>query len=123
VGARGPRTALRRGFDLRQLEDDDVASRSLGEGGRMRACHDPHRKAVLSNLQQMWMVLADERRFLTPQELAASSRPSAACTRDWTVPTSRPRGVRNFGSTDATSWSASRGLRADAAWGTARFCS
>ena len=31
---------------------------------------DPHRKAVLSNLQQMWMVLADERRFLTPQELA-----------------------------------------------------
>jgi hypothetical protein len=52
------------------MEDDDVASRSLGEGGGMRACHDPHRKAVLSNLQQMWMVLADERRFLTPQELA-----------------------------------------------------
>ena len=31
---------------------------------------DPHRKAALANLQQMWMVLADERRFLTPQELA-----------------------------------------------------
>ena len=31
---------------------------------------DPHPKAVLTNLQQMWIALADERRFLTSEELA-----------------------------------------------------
>jgi hypothetical protein len=31
---------------------------------------DPHRKAALANLLQMWIVLADERRFLTAEELA-----------------------------------------------------
>ena len=32
--------------------------------------HDPHRKAVLSNLQQMWIALANERAFLSPERLA-----------------------------------------------------
>lgn len=31
---------------------------------------DPHRKAVLHNLQQMWIALANERNFLTEEELA-----------------------------------------------------
>jgi hypothetical protein len=31
---------------------------------------DPHRKAVLVNLQQMWIALANEREFLTQEELA-----------------------------------------------------
>ena len=31
---------------------------------------DPHRKAVLINLQQMWIALANEREFLTQEELA-----------------------------------------------------
>jgi hypothetical protein len=32
--------------------------------------HDPHRKAVLNNLQQMWVALATERSFLSPERLA-----------------------------------------------------
>jgi hypothetical protein len=31
---------------------------------------DPHRKAVLINLQQMWIALASQREFLTQEELA-----------------------------------------------------
>jgi hypothetical protein len=31
---------------------------------------DPHRKAVLINLQQMWIALANQRDFLTEEELA-----------------------------------------------------
>jgi hypothetical protein len=31
---------------------------------------DPHRKAVLLNLQQMWIALANERNLLTEEELA-----------------------------------------------------
>jgi hypothetical protein len=31
---------------------------------------DPHRKAVLINLQQMWIALASQRDFLTQEELA-----------------------------------------------------
>jgi hypothetical protein len=31
---------------------------------------DPHRKEALTNVQQMWIVLASERRFLSPQEVA-----------------------------------------------------
>ena len=31
---------------------------------------DPHRKAVLNNIRQMWMALANERSFLSPEHLA-----------------------------------------------------
>jgi hypothetical protein len=31
---------------------------------------DPHRKAVLTNLEQMWIALANQRNFLTKEELA-----------------------------------------------------
>jgi hypothetical protein len=31
---------------------------------------DPHRKEALVNVQQMWVGLANERRFLTPGEFA-----------------------------------------------------
>jgi len=31
---------------------------------------DPHRKAVLINLQQMWIGLGNQREFLTQEELA-----------------------------------------------------
>ena len=31
---------------------------------------DPHRKAVLTNLEQMWIALANQRNFLTKDELA-----------------------------------------------------
>ena len=37
-----------------------------------RAIHisiDPHRKAVLINLQQMWIALGNQRNFLTHEEL------------------------------------------------------
>ena len=31
---------------------------------------DPHRKAVLTNLEQMWIALANQRNFLIKEELA-----------------------------------------------------
>jgi hypothetical protein len=31
---------------------------------------DPHRKAVLINLQQMWIALGNQRTFLTQEEIA-----------------------------------------------------
>lgn len=33
-------------------------------------CLDPNRKAALSNLKHMWMALANQRNFLTQEELA-----------------------------------------------------
>jgi hypothetical protein len=31
---------------------------------------DPHKKVVLDNLKQMWIALANEQRFLSPERLA-----------------------------------------------------
>ena len=36
----------------------------------IQICIDPHRKAVLINLQQMWIALGNQREFLTEEELA-----------------------------------------------------
>jgi hypothetical protein len=44
---------------------------------------DPHPKAVLTNLQQMWIALADERRFLTSEELAREMKALAVSMRGW----------------------------------------
>jgi mannose-1-phosphate guanylyltransferase len=38
--------------------------------GHSEFCSDPHRKAVLINLQQMWIALGNQRIFLTQDELA-----------------------------------------------------
>jgi hypothetical protein len=48
---------------------------------------DPNRKSVLTNLQQMWIALGEERRFLTPEEVAremkAIGRLHAGLTTGW----------------------------------------
>ncbi len=36
----------------------------------IRLSIDPHRKAALTNLQQMWIALGNQRNFLSQEELA-----------------------------------------------------
>ena len=36
----------------------------------IQATIDPHRRAVLTNLQKLWIALANEREFLTEEEVA-----------------------------------------------------
>ena len=61
---------IRRGPREAQMSQIDPWEKAAECARAIQISHDPHRKAVLSNLQQMWIALANERAFLSPERLA-----------------------------------------------------